>query len=623
LTGPKARATTNMRSVPRSPDDSPNVGAVATPPLVHPQLGQPVAVYRYENAAGSCCFVQARFEPKDFRPAQLKASRWVWNLSGAPVLPYRLPRVQVGLEVGATIDIVDGEKDADAIEAAGGYATCCARPQGWTLEHSEQLTGARRVRIVVDRDNGAGARQAREVAASLDEAGAVASSDIDFVQAREGKDAADHLAAGYGLDDFEPFDFPAAAASTEAGAFRIVSLDVFLDVEDEPSVPAIGAPGETLLPIGGLLIMGGDGGASKTTLTLDAVAHLASGTTWLGYEVQRPLRVLLIENEGPRAFFREKLRSKADTWQGRPWRPNVSILDEPWAGVNFAREDHRERLRSFVREHEIDLVVADPLDSLGIAGAGKPEETREFVHWLRELGLHDPHNPLTFWILHHFSKTPQKSVVQALSGSWGGHPDAILGVELGDGQTTKLTWGKLRHATPPADKVTILSWDVATRGFAAVPKAEPPDHDELRERVREYVEGQPGAPQSEIEAEIGGRRERVREALSWWASDEGSRLLALGPGRAANGKYWYPASHAVLSSPGANGATSGESDDSPAEGPCSPARPDPRRGEGGASGASERPAGAGAADVDSDHAPRLAAHGRVGQELGLHGHLSR
>ena len=47
----------------------------------------------------------------------------------------------------------------------------------------------------------------------------------------------------------------------------------------------------------------------------------------------------------------------------------------------------------------------------------------------------------------------------------------------------------------------------------------------------------------------------MRAALEWLASEN---LLALGPGRARNGKYFYPANHAALRSPGEQLATTGD-----------------------------------------------------------------
>lgn len=182
----------------------------------HPQLGTPIAVYPYRRLSGDVAFVVCRFDPKDFRPAQQRGGRWVWNLHDAPVLPYRLPELDQALADSQTIWIVDGEKDADALAAAGAAATCCARSQGWTIDLAEQLTGARHIRIVADRDNGTGLRQALEVRDLLVRAGAVASCDIDIVQAAAGKDAADHLDAGLELTDFEHADSDSSLAGGQA-----------------------------------------------------------------------------------------------------------------------------------------------------------------------------------------------------------------------------------------------------------------------------------------------------------------------------------------------------------------------------------------------------------------------
>lgn len=331
---------------------------------------------------------------------------------------------------------------------------------------------------------------------------------------------------------------------------RIATLDEFASTEEEKAEAAIGDGNSTLLPAGGLLIIGGEGGASKTTLTLDAVAHIASGTPWLGYPVQRPVRVLIIENEGPRPQFREKLRDKRDAWAGAPFRGNVHVWEEPWASFSFARDNDRRQLRDITLQHRIDVVVADPLDSLGVVGAGTPEDVRTFISWLRQCGLHNPREPLAFWLLHHFNKSGRGSIIDRLSGAWGGHPDAILGVELGDAQTTKLTWGKLRHATPPRQRTVILAWDLDTRGFTLL---EPDDEQVIEQRrldardwILDHIRRLPGDSRTATETAYANHHGRGGRTLARTVID---RLLdhgelALGPGRAANGKYLFLAQEA-------------------------------------------------------------------------------
>ena len=59
---------------------------------------------------------------------------------------------------------------------------------------------------------------AAEVARRLD--GYAAS--VRFVEAAEGKDAADHVVSGYGVDEFAPFDDPTVA--TDRDRVTLVSL---------------------------------------------------------------------------------------------------------------------------------------------------------------------------------------------------------------------------------------------------------------------------------------------------------------------------------------------------------------------------------------------------------------
>jgi Protein of unknown function (DUF3631) len=85
------------------------------------------------------------------------------------------------------------------LAAPGVVATCNPMGAGkWRSEYSEVLAGAD-VIIVADRD-AQGRAHAAHVAASLD--GIVRSARV--VEPATGKDAADHLAAGHGLDAFAP-----------------------------------------------------------------------------------------------------------------------------------------------------------------------------------------------------------------------------------------------------------------------------------------------------------------------------------------------------------------------------------------------------------------------------------
>jgi 5S rRNA maturation endonuclease (ribonuclease M5) len=157
--------------------------------------------YNYTDEAGEPLFQVVRYAGKDFRQRRRTATGWRWKLDDTRRVLYRLPRIVEAVKSGRTIYVAEGEKDVNALERAGEVATCNpmgAGPDKWRSDYTETLRGAKEVVIVADRDS-EGEAHARQVAAAL--TGAVGS--VEIVQAKEGKDAYDHLRAGHGLDEFE------------------------------------------------------------------------------------------------------------------------------------------------------------------------------------------------------------------------------------------------------------------------------------------------------------------------------------------------------------------------------------------------------------------------------------
>ena len=132
------------------------------------------------------------------RPDSTKSSGWDWSLGNTRRVLFRLPALRKAIESRQTIFIVEGEKDALALEAAGVVATCnpCGAGQ-WRPAYTEMLRGAARVVIVADKDT-PGRAHARRIADAL----SPVVDEILVVEAKNGKDAAEHLAAGRGVDEF-------------------------------------------------------------------------------------------------------------------------------------------------------------------------------------------------------------------------------------------------------------------------------------------------------------------------------------------------------------------------------------------------------------------------------------
>lgn len=204
--------------------------ATSTTTNGHKASREIVAEYSYVDENGRELFQAVRFIPKDFRqrqraPENPKADRdgWVWNIQGVRRVLFNLPEVIAAVAAGVTVYVVEGEKDVNAIEAAGEVATCCPMGAGkWKSEYgyAEFFKGADVV-IVADQDP-PGITHAHDVEASLV---AVAAS-VRVVAPATGKDASDHLAAGHGLDNFVE---ATATATTAAPALRVTSEQFFTD----------------------------------------------------------------------------------------------------------------------------------------------------------------------------------------------------------------------------------------------------------------------------------------------------------------------------------------------------------------------------------------------------------
>lgn len=167
-----------------------------------------VETYWFTLPSGERFFAKHRYELLDpMSGARAKTFRYYTPATsldrkpaGADDYLYRLHEVLPAIEAGRTVHWAEGEKDADALAKAGVAATSHHQGAGHvTLEQAAWLRKARRIVLWVDLDRGhweVGAYDAALRFNRLMEVG-VDGGAVRFVRARTGKDAADHLAAGY------------------------------------------------------------------------------------------------------------------------------------------------------------------------------------------------------------------------------------------------------------------------------------------------------------------------------------------------------------------------------------------------------------------------------------------
>ena len=238
-----------------------------------------------------------------------------------------------------------------ALERAGVTATCNSGGAGkWHPEFAEVLRDAV-VRIVADKDE-PGQAHARQIWSSLE--GIAAGAEI-VEAAGDCKDAAEHLASGHRLADFE-ITREAADDDTPDLAPDLYEFIGIVDPPDDWVIPGI-------LERSDRLIWTGYEGLGKSVMTRQLAICAAAGIHPFTGEEFEPKRVLFIDCENPDRKSRRHFRSleRVARWKGRPVPEGLlRILQRP-AGVDLTREDGAAWLLERVTAHRPDLLVCGPL----------------------------------------------------------------------------------------------------------------------------------------------------------------------------------------------------------------------------------------------------------------------
>lgn len=314
------------------------------------------ATYDYTDETGNLLYQVVRYANKKF--SQRKpglVDEWMWTVKDVRRVPYHLPAVLEAAKAGGEIHVTEGEKDADALTRAAVVATCNSGGAGsstkehWTDEHSRALTGAGQVWVWADKDQ-PGRDHAQRVAASL----ARFQIPHTVVEAATGKDAADHLAAGFGAHQFV---IVGETESVEADKLWAHLKQGSRFVLDDPAEldPVWGADDAVAWASGESLLIVGPTGVGKTTLqNLLIAARCGIIDNVLGWPVKPADRpILLMAMDRPRQarralrrLFGEQHRQTLDerlmVWEGPPpadlgRHPEIlaELVDRARAGTVF------------------------------------------------------------------------------------------------------------------------------------------------------------------------------------------------------------------------------------------------------------------------------------------------
>jgi hypothetical protein len=299
-------------------------------------------LYPYLDERGQLLFQVVRLQGKRFRQRQPDPERrgeWLWNTQGVRRVLYQLPSVLAAVEVGETIYFAEGEKDVHALERAGVVATCNPGGAGkWREEYAGTLRGANVV-VVTDKDE-PGRKHAETVRASLVK---VANS-VRVVAATRGTAAADHLAAGLGVEEF------AVVSSDEHRSLKIMTHDEFLDLEIKVEAALV----EGLITRGSLGAIGGLPESHKSWLAQEIALRVARGEgEILGRRVLSQGRVWYVYEDDSTEDQKQRVQLFESKHRARGLPLHWSVNE----GVELPRDI--DLLREKIDEHRIDLLILD------------------------------------------------------------------------------------------------------------------------------------------------------------------------------------------------------------------------------------------------------------------------
>lgn len=306
----------------------------------------------------------------------------------AKVELYRLDRLR-GAGEGAVF-LVEGEKDVHAIEAAGGIATTA--PMGAQNINKCDLTPLYGRDVVAIADNDlpglTWAQQIRDLLHGR-------ASSLRFGHAKEGKDAADHVAAGHSLRDWLPLELaqPETQPDRElADLMREIYQQRLrrearrrLDAEERPpaALPEILTLRERLArprtpvayridgwqPAGSRVMLAAQFKAGKTTLVGNLIRALVDGDAFLDRHATTPI-------EGNLTVLDFEMSShQLDSWlEDQRIRNDDRVVVLPMRGnagaFDILDASRRARWSALLRSRSVSYLIVDCLrpilDALGL-----------------------------------------------------------------------------------------------------------------------------------------------------------------------------------------------------------------------------------------------------------------
>ncbi|OZE81927.1 hypothetical protein CH304_12815 [Rhodococcus sp. 15-649-1-2] len=323
---------------------------------------------------------------------------------------------------GLPVYVVEGEKDVLALEAAGAAAVSPAMGTGKAAMFDWTPLRGHTVIIVADRDeNPEALKRARKHAIDILHLLEPIASDAVVVETRFGKDAADHIAAGRTLQEFEPIEIPG-----ETYGARRLRITRGSDVKTRRVQWIM----PDWIPAGSLTLLAGREGLGKSTIAASICASITQGMTE-GELKGTPRNVLYIHTEDAREFTVAPRLRAAGADMDRVLFVDVQT-DTTDEGTLILPLDTLA-LEKVIIKHDVAFVVLDAAtSSMSSELSGKDDRAvRQYLEPLSQLaGRRD----CVVFGLCHFGKRDGADTGKLILGSiaWSQVARSVLSVALDD-----------------------------------------------------------------------------------------------------------------------------------------------------------------------------------------------
>lgn len=268
---------------------------------------------------------------------------------------YRLSKVRTAIAAGQPIYLVEGEKDVAAMETLGVTAT--TTPMGAANFHRADISPLAGAHIIVvpDRDE-AGKKYAITATSSLTDI----AKTIEIRLPLEGKDAADHIAAGHTLEQLvltplDPVELEQPTDDTDPATRRIT-----LTKASTIRVRRVRWLWEGRIAHGTLALLAGREGIGKSTIGYDLAARVTKGTLD-GENYSHPHAVLIAATEDSWEHTIVPRLIAASANLDLVYRIEVETYDHLRLTLSLPRD--YDQVEQAAKETEAALLILDPLMS--------------------------------------------------------------------------------------------------------------------------------------------------------------------------------------------------------------------------------------------------------------------